>query len=115
MRTIPIAQATSSTHFRGALSGGARVLLVRPTTSERLHIRPTRSTQLRLGFTVRGSVDTLTAQPAAVSPSDVEYQQLIAEWADAYDQKLGVQAPHQLESIYDDAYYEASDLQQELP
>jgi hypothetical protein len=83
---------------------------------ERQRIGTTSSNLPLLGFTVKASIGTSTASPAAsVSPSDVEYQQLVAEWADAYDRQTSALSEEEIAELYDDAYFEALDLQQELP
>jgi hypothetical protein len=49
------------------------------------------------------------------SPSFETYMKLVNTWANAFDEEATVYATEDLESLYDDAYFEAMELQKKLP
>jgi hypothetical protein len=53
--------------------------------------------------------------PSRLSPSFETYMQLVNAWASAFDEEAAAYAPEDLESLYDNAYFEALELQKKLP
>lgn len=49
------------------------------------------------------------------SPAFETYMKLVNTWARAFDEEAIAYATEDLESLYDDAYFEAMELQKELP
>ena len=49
------------------------------------------------------------------SPSFETYMKLVNTWASAFDEEAAAYATEDLESLYDDAYFEALELQKKLP
>jgi hypothetical protein len=49
------------------------------------------------------------------SPSFETYMKLVSTWASAFDEEAAAYATEHLESLYDDAYFEALELQKKLP
>ncbi|MBM3134939.1 MAG: hypothetical protein FJZ89_06590 [Chloroflexi bacterium] len=49
------------------------------------------------------------------SPSFENYMQLVNTWANAFDEEAAAYVTEDLESLYDDAYFEALELQKKLP
>lgn len=49
------------------------------------------------------------------SPSFETYMRLVNIWASAFDEEATAYATEDLESLYDDAYFEALELQRRLP
>jgi hypothetical protein len=43
------------------------------------------------------------------------YMRLVSAWASAFDEEAAAYATEDLESLYDDAYFEALELQKRLP
>lgn len=43
------------------------------------------------------------------------YMRKLETWAEAYDQEAVVMSPEELEALYDDAFFEAMDLEKTLP
>lgn len=53
--------------------------------------------------------------PHRPSPSFESYMELVNNWATAFDEEAAAHATGDLESLYDDAYFEALELQKKLP
>ena len=53
--------------------------------------------------------------PSRPSPSFEAYMRLINTWASAFDEEAAAYTTKELESLYDDAYFEALELQKKLP
>lgn len=53
--------------------------------------------------------------PYRPSPSFESYMELVSNWASAFDEEAAGHATRDLESLYDDAYFEALELQKKLP
>jgi len=49
------------------------------------------------------------------SPAFETYMKLVNTWANAFDEEVAAYATEDLESLYDDAYFEALELQKKLP
>jgi hypothetical protein len=53
--------------------------------------------------------------PSRPSPSVETYLKLVNTWASAFDEEATAYTTEDLESLYDDAYFEALELQRRLP
>jgi len=53
--------------------------------------------------------------PSRLSHSFETYMQLVNAWASAFDEEAAAYATEDLESLYDNAYFEALELQKKLP
>ena len=60
-------------------------------------------------------LDIVESQRLQRSSSFLTYMHQMETWAEAYDQKASVMSLEECEALYDDAFFEAMDLEKKLP
>ena len=65
--------------------------------------------------TSREAIREKIISPYRPSSSFETYMELVSNWASAFDEEAAAHATRDLESLYDDAYFEALELQKKLP
>lgn len=60
-------------------------------------------------------LDIIESQRLHRRASFLNYMRQVEMWAEAYDQETAVMPPEELETLYDDAFFEAMDFKKKLP